>query len=266
MRTEEQKRRGSEHVRPAVLQPVRQRSNTTTAPYLQHLLAVGPWIATVITLVLLGAVLLMLVDTGRISAGAARATPTATATPTPTPTSTATPLPTPATGFQLYPNLTEGYYIEYPDQWVATPHGSSWLEISDRDPVLSPAAVTYELQVFVQPWNGPDAGTNTDQTDQATAWVDHILSGGFVGGQVSGTFTRIQGKEPPVTIGGANWQTGEGVLVQESARDRVQVYATIHENKPYIIILIAADAQFDSGRAQFFNPMLRTFTFLTSTP
>jgi hypothetical protein len=232
----------------------------------QSLRMVGPWVVTIVSLVVLGAVLLMLVDTGRISAGAARATATATATPTPSPTPSATPLPTPAQGYKLYPNRDEGYYIEYPAQWAATPHGSSWLEISDKDPVLTPAAVTYDLQVFVQPWNGPDAGTQTDQAAQATAWVNHILSGGFVDGQVTGTFTRLPGQEPPVLIGGETWQTGEGVLVQDTTRYRVRVYATIHANKPYIIILTAVDAQFDRGRTLYFTPMLSSFTFLTPTP
>lgn len=106
-----QQHRGSGGARSAPIIPAnKQESNnafSTPAPWaaaLHRLRVVGPWIATVAAIVILGTVMLMLVDTGRISAGAPRdvAQPTPTATPSPTPFPNTTPLPTPQSGFKLY--------------------------------------------------------------------------------------------------------------------------------------------------------------------
>ena len=272
MRRGQQHSRRTEGVRAALKTPVNEQADSDTyttlaqwAPMVRRLQAIGPWAATVAAIVLLGTFMLMLVDTGRIHAGAPRAiaqpTPTATPTPTPTPTPspTALPLPTPMVGNKLYADVDEGFYLQYPQEWSTLPHGSSWIEITDN-----PKAERYDLQVLVPSgWNGCNQGKTTDQ---ASAWVDCVLTGGAASGQLPGTFKRTTGNLPPETIGGASWQTGEGVELIGTTSFRVRVYATVRGSKPYIIILTAEDDQFDQGQRQYFTPILNTFTFLTPAP
>jgi hypothetical protein len=219
--------------------------------------AIAPWAATVATVVILGTLFLMLADTGHISAGQTLITPTPTATPTPTPSPTpsATPLPSPMAGYKLYPDFHNEFYIEYPEQWTATPQ-SSGVELAD-----DPKSPAYDVQVLIpSTWSGPD---QTQSGDDAAAWVNYVLTDFYGGERLPGSFTRTPGSQPPATFGGATWQTGGGVFTTGQMRYRVQVYATIRDSKPYVINLAASDDQFDHGRDQYFLPILRTFTFLT---
>ncbi|MBF6592467.1 MAG: hypothetical protein IVW57_18305, partial [Ktedonobacterales bacterium] len=213
------------------------RGHTPAAPphRARPLRAVLPWVATFSTIIILGMLVLMLMDTGRISAGAQRPSTTPTPTPTPIPTLTATPLPTPMVGYKLYPDYREGFYIQYPAAWIATPHASG---VDFTDNLKSGA---FDAEVLIpSSWSAPDQNASTDE---AAAWVEYVLTNYYGGGRIPGTFVRAAITLPPVTIGGIEWHTGDGVLTSGQVRYRVQVYAAIHEGKPYLINLAARDDQ-----------------------
>ncbi|HEV8193464.1 MAG TPA: hypothetical protein VGP82_18535, partial [Ktedonobacterales bacterium] len=66
----------------------------------------------------------------------------------------------------------------------------------------------------------------------------------------------------PVTIGGQAWQTGGLLVTGSDPSICVQVYATVYNDKPYIITLSAYNDRFTAGNIEFFTPMLKSFQFL----
>jgi hypothetical protein len=220
--------------------------------------SVAPWVAVVSFIVVIGTLVLMLEDVGRISAVASRPTPTPKPTPTPTALPAVTPFPSPMAGYKLYPDLRDGFYIQYPEHWTITPTNGQVQFIDD------PSSSTYLAWVIIPTsWSNPGQGANTDDP---SAWVDYVLTNYYGGGRFPGTFTRTPGEQPTAMFAGEEWQTGGGIAVADKAKYRVEVYATIHDGNPFIISLNARDDQFDTGRDQFFEPMLRSFTFLDQHP
>jgi hypothetical protein len=280
-----------ERVRSALVTPVKKAASSSTqaagSPAVHRLWAIGPWVATVTTVILLGVILLMMVDTGRIRAGASGATHP-TPTPSPTPLTSPTPLPTPMTGYKLYVYRgdiiakRDGYYLEYPEDWTArsTESDGASVEIdsgsgssSDASPTPSATPSTtpstsgaYTLAI-VSPadWSAPGY---TAGEDPAKAWVHYVLTNGPTYVPFPGTFLDKNEALPSVTIGGVSWAVGEMMFVPTSGnwRERILVCATIHEGAPYVIILTGGDDQFDQGRTQYFTPMLDSFNFLTPAP
>jgi hypothetical protein len=51
----------------------------------------------------------------------------------------------------------------------------------------------------------------------------------------------------------------------DTQRERVVVYATVHQGKAYIIELEAPDPQFDGINAQYFGYILNKFQFVQAT-
>src|SRR6185312_12602511 len=64
------------------------------------------------------------------------------------------------------------------------------------------------------------------------------------------------------TISGETWATTIVYYQTDTQRERVQVYATVHQGNAYVIELQAPDSQFDTVNAQFFLLMLNKFQFL----
>lgn len=219
----------------------------------QQIPRIAPWAGAVIALVLVSVLALLLADT-RTTDAAVRPTPTAT----PSPTATALPTMTssPIDGFQFYRDPTHHYIIQYPLGWVVSSDNTTQ-GIEFCDDCENPG---YIVQVNT-PSNLGDVGPPANQ-NTAADWVKYALNG-LASRLQSGTLTPL-GEQQPITIGGVVWQSG-GALVSDSGagtRFRVQVYATVYEDKPYILVLSTTDDRFTAGTIQFFGPMLQSFEFV----
>jgi hypothetical protein len=63
------------------------------------------------------------------------------------------------------------------------------------------------------------------------------------------------------TIGGTSWSYGIATYQMNGATERVEVFATVYQNKAYTIELQAPDAQFDMLNTSHFERMLNRFQF-----
>lgn len=63
------------------------------------------------------------------------------------------------------------------------------------------------------------------------------------------------------TIGGENWSYQTAFYQSNGQTERIEVYATVHQGKAYIIELQALDAQFDAANTKYFEVMLARFLF-----
>ena len=218
---------------------------------------IAPWAMAVIALILVSMLALLLADTHSTDA-AVRPTPTATPAPTITPAPTATPQP--IDGFQFYRDPANHFIIQYPLNWeVSSDNTSQGIEFCDD--CTNPG---YIVQVNT-PSNLGDVGPPPNQSSAAD-WVTYALNG-LASNLQSGTLT-VQGPAQAIVIGGVVWQSG-GATVSDSsggARFRVQVYATVYEGKPYILVLSTTEDRFTAGTIQFFGPMLQSFEFIEQTP
>lgn len=223
----------------------------------QKIARMAPWAMAMLGLILVGMLAWFLSDTHTTDA-ALRPTPTTTPIPTTTPVPTATPVP--IDGFQFYRDPTNHYIIQYPLGWmVSSDNASQGIEFCDD--CQNPG---YIVQVNT-PSNLGDVGPPANQ-NTAADWVTYALNG-LAARLQSGTLTPL-GPQQAIVIGGVVWQGG-GALVTDSsggARFRVQVYAAVYENKPYILVLSTTDDRFTAGTIQFFGPMLQSFEFVKPTP
>ena len=219
----------------------------------QQLPRLAPWAGAVLALVLIGMVAMLFADTRTIDAAVR---PTPTATPAPTATAAPTMTPTAIDGFQFYRDPSNHYIIQYPLGWiVSTDNASQGIEFCDD--CQNPG---YIVQVNT-PSNLGDVGPPPSQ-NSASGWVTYALNG-LSSRLQSGTLT-VLGEQQAITIGGVVWQSG-GALVTDpsgSASFRVQVYATVYEGKPYILVLSTTEDRFTAGTIQFFGPMLQSFQFV----
>ena len=181
--------------------------------------------------------------------------PTATDTPTPSPspTSTVAPTPTPDAGFAFCGATctSNGFLVEYP---------------------LTP-----------QPWQqGPTPDntgtmfTNPSATDQYAAFktpgVASQTANDLVNSDLQANFASKPDYMPPAslsstTIGGETWIYGIAhYQYTPTVQERIEVFATVHQGKAYIIELQASESQFDTVNTQYFEKMLGSFQFVQSTP
>lgn len=234
-----------------------QTSGGNLSPALRYLRRqfprVMPWAMATITVILIGMLTLLFADT-RTTDAAVRPTPTAT--PAPTATLAPTPTPVPIDGFQFYRDPGNHYIIQYPLGWVVSSDNTSQ-GIEFCDDCINPG---YIVQVNT-PSNLGEVGPPANQ-NSAADWVTYALNGLSARLQ-SGTLTTA-GPQRPITIGGVVWQSGGGLVTDTSGtvRFRVQVYATVYEGKPYILVLSTTDDRFTAGTIQFFGPMLQSFQFV----
>jgi photosystem II reaction center protein PsbP len=218
---------------------------------------IAPWAMATSALILIAMLTLLFTDTHAIDA-ATRPTPTATPAPTATEAPTATPAP--IDGFQFYRDPANHYIIQYPLGWVVSSDNTSQ-GIEFCDDCTNPG---YIVQVDT-PSNLADVGPPANQ-NSAADWVTYALNG-LASRLQSGTLTPL-GEQQPITIGGVVWQSGSGLVTDSNggARFRVQVYATVHDGKPYILVLSTTEDRFTAGTIQFFGPMLQSFEFVTQAP
>jgi hypothetical protein len=196
--------------------------------------------------------LLLLTDAGRAmvaSAGtAARRTPPA---PRATPSPTATPAP--LSGFLTYADQSGGYRIQYPLGWVYSRIGPG-TEFADSGDEPS-----YEVQVLVPAdLDTVDLG-GADPSD-AASWTNYALTA--LAHRYRNAFAIVHGGPTAANFGRATWRAGSARIASGASSIRVDVYATVHTDKPYIISLLTADTSFVSADSRYFAPMLRSFEFL----
>lgn len=67
------------------------------------------------------------------------------------------------------------------------------------------------------------------------------------------------------TIGGENWVEEIAYYQLNGQKIHVQVYATIHQGKPYVIELQAFEADFDLINRQYYEFMFSKFQFQQAT-
>src|SRR5262249_6259303 len=159
--------------------------------------------------------------------------------PTVTPAPTATPVP--IDGFQFYHDPANHYTIQYPLNWeVSSDNTSQGIEFCDD--CTNPG---YIVQVNT-PSNLGDVGPPPNQNSAADG-VTYALNG-LASHLQSGTLTPA-GTQAPIVIGGVVWQSGGAVVSDTNGgtRFRVQVYATVYEGKPYILVLSTTDDRFTAG-------------------
>lgn len=185
----------------------------------------------------------------------AQASPTAALSPTPSPTPspsptvapTATPAPDPNFSWCGTQCTQSGYQIEYPNGW--TP-GSAQNAPGTQFSTTSAVDTVY-------------AAVKTPSTTATSA--SDLLSADIA--TFSGQ-TNFQGPQSilSTTIGGENWSYSTITYQLSGHTEQVNVYATIHQNKGYVIELQASQDQFSTINTQYFRPMLASFQFVTPTP
>jgi zinc-ribbon domain len=233
--------------------PRKQGSNTT-------LIIVCICLAlAIITVGAFGAVYLLHNNTpGKIhTASHANASPTSIATPTtvpsptlapsPSPTVTASPTAAPDPGFTLcdVTCTSNGFSVEYPSTWAQKPTsdstGTQFTNPSQPD----------EFAAFKTP------GVVTTTADQlVTSELNNFTSQpGFT------TPTPTSTTSSNTTIGDENWFYQTAYYQSSGQTERIEVYATIHQGKAYIIELQALYNQFDAANTQYFENMLGRFQF-----
>jgi hypothetical protein len=173
--------------------------------------------------------------------------PSPTAIPSPSPTVTATTTPAPDPGF-AWCDVTctsNGFSIEYPGAWLQKPTsdatGTQFTNPTQPD----------EFAAFKTP------GVTTATADQLVSSDLNNFSSqpGYI------TPTPTSTTSLSTTIGGENWSYQTAYYQLNGQTERIQVYATVHQGKAYIIELQAPDAQFDSANTQYFEAMLGRFQF-----
>jgi len=195
--------------------------------------------------------LFVLADSGHITAeGQIAATPTESV-----PTVTVSPTVT-ALGFQPYTDRADGFAIQYPDGWIASPLNPGMQFADDSN------ETGYAVQVAL-----PGATTLVNPPHDVTdpsAWVEYELS--YLQSKYPQNFIRLSDGQTSREIGGVTWQGGAGLITNNSSGIRVQVFATVFQGRPYIINLLSVSDRFSAGMIEFFTPMLNNFNFIVSTP
>jgi len=174
-------------------------------------------------------------------------TPTATATPTPVPSPTVAPTAAPDPNFSWCTTTctTNGFVVEFPTGWnegqTADKTGVQFFNPSQTD--------------IYAAFKTPGATTST-----ASNLVAADLQTGFASqtGYVPPTTTEN------TTIGGENWTYEIAHYNINSQVERIEVFATVHQGKAYIIELQAPDSQFDALNTQYFATMIGRFQFQQS--
>jgi hypothetical protein len=172
---------------------------------------------------------------------------------TPTATATVIPSPTPAPGFQMYVDQSDGFLIQYPHEWAYNVNRPGIQFVDDA------SNLGFVVDVIVLN-DTSSAPAGADPSD-GSIWVNHVMRD--YASQFQDQFQQLPGPIPDAHFGGAEWRSGVALLGDGSSRVRVQVYATVHGDKPYVIAVLAADDIFSFGSTEYFGPMLQSFQFLT---
>ena len=174
--------------------------------------------------------------------------PSPTLIPSPSPTVTATSTPAPDAGF-AWCDVTctsNGFSVEYPGTWQQKPTSDS------TGTQFTNSSAPDEFAAFKTP------GATTNNADQL---VSSDLMNNFSSQPGYTTPTPTSTTFSNTTIGGENWSYQTAYYQFNGQTERIEVYATVHGGKAYIIELQAPDAQFHGANTQYFEPMLGRFQF-----
>lgn len=182
--------------------------------------------------------------------------PTATSAPSPTPSVTITVTPPADQGFSWCapPCSSYGFIVEYPNGWQQSttqdPNGFGGVQFS--------AAST----------------NNPSQQDEIATFkssgVTTQSSTNLVDSDLSVNFSMLPGYQAPtspadVWIDGAKWTNETASYQLNNQTEHVEVYATVNEQRSYIIELQAPQSLFIQVNNQYFENMLGRFQFQEST-
>jgi hypothetical protein len=99
---------------------------------------------------------------------------------------------------------------------------------------------------------------------QASTWVSYELN--TFAQKYPQNFILLNSGSQTREIGGFTWQSGAGLITNNSSGIHLQVYATVYQGKPYLINLLCAQDRFSAGSLEYFDPMLSSFVFLNTAP
>jgi hypothetical protein len=210
-------------------------------------------IGGVVSALLASALLLAVAAAGRIAAqrdaGGVTPLPMVTATPSPS--------PTPQTGFLVYSDKANGFLVQYPQNWSVDSSAAPVIQFSDDSNETG-----YVMQVALPSLSSlPDASSDPSS---ATTWVNYELN--IFAQKYPQNFIMLNSGMTTREIGGVTWQSGAGLITNNSSGIHLQVYATVYQGKPYLINLLSAQDRFSAGTLEFFDPMLSSFAFMTVAP
>ncbi len=230
-------------------QPENPRSGTQQRALAPRLILIGG----VVSALLASALLLAIAGAGRIAAqrDIGGSTPLTVATVTPSPS------PTPQTGFLVYSDKANGFLVQYPQNWSVDSSAAPVIQFSDDSNETG-----YVMQVALPAASAlPD--TRSDPA-KATTWVNYELN--IFAQKYPQNFILLDSGVTTREIGGVTWQSGAGLITNNSSGIHLQVYATVYQGKPYLINVLAAQERFDAGTLEYFDPMINSFAFLTAAP
>lgn len=166
-------------------------------------------------------------------------------------------------GTQVYSNMTptsladtnfvwcgsscanNNFAVEYPANWIPGTVGSGQ-GVSFINPGQSDETALFKV---VEPGN---SGTTADQMLTNDLQINYVGKPGYIAPTT----------EHVATFGGHVWSTAIAYYQGGTQRERIEVYATIYQQKAYIIDLQAPDAQFDGANTDYYLAMLNRYHFL----
>lgn len=166
--------------------------------------------------------------------------PSPTPSPTMTPSPTVTPTATPDNGFSFCdtPCITNGFQVESPNGWQQTTPASTSIEFNDPLP-------TDVYAIFKTP-----GATTSD----AITLIKNELTTTYPSATAPTSTSSMN-------IGQESWTYETASYQLNGATEQVQIYATVHGGKAFIIDLQGSASQFATFYNGFFQPMLNSFTF-----
>jgi hypothetical protein len=175
--------------------------------------------------------------------------PTALPTPSPTPTVAATPTPIPDTGYSWCTQCTPyGFQVEYPDGWTSgLSQDGNGVEFTSPDPNV--------FSTFRSPSGSWSSNDQLIQADKSTFQQIRNVS-----------LTPLSSSDQMMKIGGQLWDYQsflyQGKVNGQPAPIKVNIYATLYQNKGYVIELVTPQSSFPDAH---FSTMLNSFQFVTPT-
>ena len=171
--------------------------------------------------------------------------PSPTTAPTPAPTAAVTPAPDDGFSWCGAVCTNYGFTVEYPNTWQpGTMPGTNGVQFAN--PGQSDQFATFKA-----------AGqTNSSASELVT-------------NDLQTNFANKSGYQAPTTsstatISGETWATATASYQSDTQQqEHIEVYATVHQGKAYIIELQASEDQFSSVNSQYFTNMLGKFQFLS---
>lgn len=230
-------------------QPESPRQGTPQRALTPSLILIGG----VVSALLASALLLAIAGAGRIAAqrDTGNVTPATVATATPSPS------PTPQTGFLVYSDKANGFLVQYPQNWSVDSSAAPVIQFSDDSNETG-----YVMQVALPAASAlPDASSDPAK---ATTWVNYELN--IFAQKYPQNFILLDSGVTTREISGVIWQSGEGLITNNSSGIHLQVYATVYQGKPYLINVLAAQDRFSAGTLAYFDPMINSFAFMNAAP